>query len=114
MTIPFAVFLSKTVDFTSNYGQLSVQQFYLFARDEIIKSKDVTIEPTKLTLVQHDGSTASLEKHDDMIVRRIDGGFEIYLRQVEDVRFTSSSYGLRISIKTINGDQFEKNFAYYN
>ncbi|QKY69446.1 ComGF family competence protein [Lentibacillus sp. CBA3610] len=114
MMIPFTAYLAKTVDFTSNYEQLSVQQFFLFLRDEMIMSTDMTIESTKLTFEQTDESTVSMEKYNNLIVRRLDGGFEIYLRDVEDVHFTSSSYGLHASIKMMNGDQFEKNIVYYN
>lgn len=114
MTIPFTTYLVKAVDFTSNYDQLSVNQFFYFLRDEVIKSTDLTIEPTKLTLLQPDGTRVSLEKYDDLIIRRHKGGFEIYLRHIQDVHFKSASYGLHASITTLNGDQFEKLIIDYN
>ncbi|ALX48075.1 competence type IV pilus minor pilin ComGF [Lentibacillus amyloliquefaciens] len=113
-TIPFTVYLVKAVDVTSNYDALSVQQFFFYMRDEVISASDLTIETSKLTLEQPDGSTATLEKSDDRIVRRLNNGFEIYLRDVQDVTFTSSSYGVHASITTINGDQYEKSIVYYN
>lgn len=115
MTIPFTTYLIKTVDFTSSYDQLSVQQFFFFLRDEVIRAVEINVESSNITLLQPDESTVTLEQYDDQIIRRLDGtGFEIYLRNVRDVHFTASSYGLHASIITLNGDQFEKIIVDYN
>ncbi|HLS08040.1 ComGF family competence protein [Lentibacillus sp.] len=115
MTIPFTTYLTKTVDVSSNYDQLSVQQFFYFLRDEVIKASEITVEPSKITLLQPDESRVSLEQYEDLIVRQLDGeGFEVYLRNVQDVHFTPSEFGLLASITTINGDQFEKHIVFYN
>ncbi|WP_167751331.1 ComGF family competence protein [Lentibacillus salicampi] len=115
LTIPFTAYLIRTVDFSSNYDQLAVQQFYFFLRDEVIQASEVNVASSKITLLQPDESRISFEQYKNLIIRQFDGeGFEVYLRDVEDVQFSSSSYGLRVSITTINGDQFEKNIVFYN
>ncbi|WP_010530982.1 ComGF family competence protein [Lentibacillus jeotgali] len=115
MTLPFTAYLAKTIDATSNYNQLSVQQFFLFLRDEVIRASDIIVEPTGITLLQPDESRVVLKQYDDLIIRQLeDKGFEVYLRNVRDVEFTSTSYGLQATITTINGDQFEKNIIFYN
>ncbi|SFD53879.1 competence protein ComGF [Lentibacillus persicus] len=113
-TIPFAIYLAKAVNIDSNYDALSVQQFFNYLRDEVISASDLTIEPRKLTLDMADGSTATFQKYDDRIVRRLNNGFEIYLREVQNVKFTPSPFGVRASITTINGDQYEKTIVAYN
>ncbi|HLR62413.1 MAG TPA: ComGF family competence protein [Lentibacillus sp.] len=115
MTIPFTAYLTKTADYTTNYDRLSVQQFFFFLRDEVIRASDIIVEPTKITLLQPDDSRVLLEQYDDLIIRQLDEeGFEVYLRNVRDVQFAPLSYGLHASITTTNGDQFEKIIVFYN
>ncbi|GGK03247.1 hypothetical protein GCM10007063_26820 [Lentibacillus kapialis] len=115
MTIPFTAYLVKTAEFSSEYNQLSVQQFFFFLRDEVIRASDIIVEPSNITLIRPDDSRVVLKQYDDLIIRQLDDeGFEIYLRNVRDIHFTTLSYGLHASITTINGDQFEKNIVFYH
>ncbi|MFD1363065.1 competence type IV pilus minor pilin ComGF [Lentibacillus salinarum] len=114
MTIPFTTYLTTTMAFTSSYDQLSVNQFFYFLRDEVLGAADLSIEPATLTLRQPDGTATTVEQHGDLVIRRVDDtGFEVFLRQVEDVQFRPAPHGIHVSITTLNGDQFEKTIIFY-
>ncbi|MBP1950356.1 competence protein ComGF [Virgibacillus litoralis] len=112
--IPFTGYLLNGVNYTSNYEELSVQQFYFFLRDDVIKSTDIIVEPTKIILNQHDGSVVTIEKYQDLIRRQVDSeGHEIYLRHVQNIFFKSSEYGFHASIISTKGEQYEKTIIFY-
>ncbi|MFD2759409.1 competence type IV pilus minor pilin ComGF [Lentibacillus juripiscarius] len=114
MTLPFIGYLVKGTDFTSNYDQLAGQQFFYFLRDEVIRSTEVTIEPSTLALLQQDGTTASIKRNGNRIIRNVDGkGFEVYLQHVRDVRFTSVPHGVHVSITMTDGEQYETDISIY-
>ncbi|GAB4073459.1 hypothetical protein GCM10028778_09650 [Barrientosiimonas marina] len=114
MTIPFAAYLIQTIDYRSSYDQLSVNQFFLFLRDEAVESVGVSVESLSLTFELRGESASIIEQHDDMVVRKADNGFEVFLRQVQDIRFAAVEYGVNVFITMLNGDQFEKTIIYYN
>lgn len=114
MTLPFTAYLLKGVDFTSNYDELSMQQFYYFLRDDVIKSTGFTVEPAKITLKHYNGTTITIEQYENLIRRQVSGeGHEIYLRNVKKVEFIPSPYGFRVHITSIQGEQFEKTITFY-
>ncbi|SDQ50456.1 competence protein ComGF [Virgibacillus salinus] len=112
--IPFTGYLLNGVNFTSNYEELSVQQFYYFLRDDVIKSTDIKVEPTKIILNQHDGSVVTIEKYQDLIRRQVNSeGHEIYLRHVQNINYKSTAYGFHASITSTKGENFEKTIIFY-
>lgn len=83
-------------------------------RDEVIRSTEVTIEPSTLALLQQDGTTASIKRNGNRIIRNVDGkGFEVYLQHVRDVRFTSVPHGVHVSITMTDGEQYETDISIY-
>ncbi|WP_443257925.1 competence type IV pilus minor pilin ComGF [Virgibacillus sp. L01] len=112
--IPFTGYLLKGVSFTSNYDELSIQQFFYFLRDEVIESTDIKIEPTKITLHQTNGSVVTIEKYQSLIRRKVDSkGHEVFLRDVQAVNFKSTVYGFHVTITSAKGEQFEKTIIIY-
>lgn len=112
--IPFTGYLLKGVSFTSNYDELSIQQFFYFLRDEVIESTDIKIEPTRIILNKTDGSVVTIEKYQNLIRRKVDSkGHEIFLRDVQAVNFKSTAYGFHATITSAKGDQFEKTIIIY-
>lgn len=115
ITLPFTTYLVKGINFTSNYEELSLQQFYYFLRDDVIKSTELIVEPTKVTLQNYDGSLVTIEKYQNLIRRQIDGqGHEIYLRNIQEALFTNTSNGFRVSITSTQGEQYEKTIIFYH
>ncbi|TMN20961.1 competence type IV pilus minor pilin ComGF [Lentibacillus cibarius] len=114
MTLPFIGYVVKGTDFATDYKPLAVQQFFYFLRDEVIRSPDVTIQSSKLLLQQQNGTTATIIKHGDRVIRKVDGkGFEIFLQDLRGVRFNRVPYGVRVSIITTDGNQYEKDIIIY-
>ncbi|MFB4166462.1 competence type IV pilus minor pilin ComGF [Virgibacillus sp. JSM 102003] len=112
--VPFTGYLLKGVSFTSNYDELSFQQFFYFLRDEVIESADIKIEPTRIILNQTDGSVVTIEQYQNLIRRKVDSkGHEIYLRDVQAVKFKSTAYGFHATITSSKGEQFEKTIIIY-
>ncbi|WP_164668619.1 competence type IV pilus minor pilin ComGF [Virgibacillus doumboii] len=114
MTLPFTAYLLKGVNITSSYEELSMQQFYYFLRDDVIKSTSYTVEPTKITLSHYDGTTVTIEQYENLIRRQVTNeGHEIYLRNIDKVKFTPSPYGFHVFITSKQGEQFEKTITFY-
>ncbi|GAA0443386.1 hypothetical protein GCM10008983_20750 [Lentibacillus halophilus] len=114
MMLPFMGYLAKGTSFSSNYNDLSVQQFFYFLRDDVVRSTDISVASSTIYLKQQDGSIASIEKHGNRVVRKVDRtGFEIYLQDVQDVHFKTIKHGFRVSITMTDGDTYEKDIIIY-
>ncbi|MFC4558803.1 competence type IV pilus minor pilin ComGF [Virgibacillus kekensis] len=115
MAIPFTTYLTKGVNYSTNYGELSLQQFYLFLREDVMRATNMTVTPSKIILNHFDGSVVTVEKYQNLIRRQIDGkGHEIYLRNVHSVTFTSSPLGFKLSVTSTEGEHFEKEIIFYH
>ncbi|MFD1038476.1 competence type IV pilus minor pilin ComGF [Virgibacillus byunsanensis] len=114
ITLPFAAYLVKTANIPTNYEELSIQQFFIFLRDEMIIATDIVVYPNTIEYTVKNGSQVTIEKYDNIIRRQVIGkGHEIYLRDVSDVTFTSLSYGIHVSITSLEGEHSEKDIIFY-
>lgn len=111
--LPLLAYLLKSVNFSSNYDELSIYQFFTFFRNEFIEATEYDVTSRKITLYLQDGRRAAFELYNNLIVRRVDGGFEVYLRDVQDIRFIPLSYGVQIIVTSLQGDQYEKTIVFY-
>ncbi|WP_176330239.1 competence type IV pilus minor pilin ComGF [Oceanobacillus rekensis] len=115
ITLPFLSYIIQAADYESNYEEVSVQQFFQFVRDEVIKSTSLQVKGKKLYLNQkYEHVSAKLELYGSLVRRQINGqGHEIYLREVKDISFTSLPFGVRISVTMLSGDKYEKSIVQY-
>ncbi|WP_077320852.1 competence type IV pilus minor pilin ComGF [Virgibacillus proomii] len=114
ISLPFLSYLIQVVTERSDQSELSVGQFFLFMRNEVMQAKQLQVYPNKLKLTAKDGATASFELYQQLIRRQVDGkGHEIYLRDIQRLQFISLPYGVRLMVTTIEGEQFEKEIIFY-
>lgn len=111
--LPLLAYVINTAKFSTNYDELSINQFFIFFRNEFIEATDYKVSPQKVTLYLKNGKKASFEMYDQLILRRIDGGYEVYLRDVKDVLFTQLPYGVQTTITSTKGEQYEKAIVFY-
>ncbi|WP_158701707.1 ComGF family competence protein [Lentibacillus sp. Marseille-P4043] len=114
MTLPFISYLIKSAAYSTNYQEESIQQFLYFLRDDVIKATDYAVTPTAIKLIINDEETVTIEQYETLIRRQVNGqGHEIYLRDVEEVSFTSLPYGIHAKITSIQGETYEKQIIIY-
>ena len=115
MSLPLLVHVLKLTAFSTNYDEISMQQFFFFLRDEVIMATDYQVEENKLTLVSPDGGKTTFEKYQDVVVRRIDGkGHEVFVRNIDEIIFRLQSYGIKTTITSLQGGHYEKTIFFYN
>lgn len=115
MTIPLVTYLVKAADYSSHYQEISIQQFFYYLRDDVMKATTFAVpSSTELKLGNSDGTTVTIEQYKDLIRRRIEGeGHEIYLRDVADISFQKIAYGIRATVTSLQGETYEKTIILY-
>jgi len=113
ITLPFVGYLLKNNSNTEQYEDISVQQFFIFLRNEILHATDTYIEDHKLILKTKEDEVVKIEKYKNIIRRQVKGGHEIYLRDVHDWDLEPLSYGVKVTVTTESGGVYEKNFDFY-
>ncbi|WP_077703555.1 competence type IV pilus minor pilin ComGF [Virgibacillus dokdonensis] len=113
-SIPFVSYLLRQVSVDHAMNDLSVGQFFIFMRNEVMQAEEIKIYPHQLKLSMHNGDEATFEKYGNLIRRQVDGtGHEIYLRDIKDITFSPLSYGFHIIITTMKGEKYDKKIIYY-
>lgn len=120
-TLPLLAYLIKSVNYSSNYDEIAVQQFFNFLQNDVIHATSYQIENGVIKLVlpneskNEDDEIASFQKYDTLIRRQVDeGGHEIYLRDIEDFTVTSLAYGFHVTILSLQGERYEKTIVFYD
>lgn len=115
ITVPFLEYITKSLDYTTNYTDLSYYQLFHFMRDDIIRSTDFAIDGQKLSLNTFSETTVGYEQYEDIIRRQVDGaGHEIFIQKnVANLSFEKISYGVKAIITTKDGEVYEKKFTVY-
>jgi len=115
LTLPFLSYTLEAVRSNTTYDELSVQEFYRFMRDEMIRSHAFYIKENKLHLEQEIDETAIISLQGTQLRRQVNSrGHEIYLRDVAQAQFLNDPYGFRIVITDTKGETYEKLFILYN
>src|SRR5690625_2999072 len=113
ITLPFVGYLLKNSSNTEQFEDISVQQFFIFIRNEIIYAKDTYVEDNKLVLKTKDEEIAKMEQYKNTIRRQMKGRHEIYLRDVHEFILEPMTYGVKVTVTTESGGTYEKRFAFY-
>lgn len=115
VSFPLLGYMIQTADYENNYQEISIQQFFQFVRDEVIKSTNTRVTDKKLILEQHPNVTATLELYGSLVRRQVNGqGHEVYVRDVKELHFTPLPYGFQVSVTSISGENHEKIILHYD
>lgn len=113
-TLPLLAYLINSVSYSTNYDELSIQQFFQFLRDELMLATDYSVSNNMIVFHDPDGKKVSFERYNSVILRKVDGkGHDIYLRDVQAIYFTDISYGIQAEITSLEGETFEKTIIHY-
>lgn len=120
LTLPFIHYALSTLQLKQNYTEaLSVQEFFIHLRDEIILSTSVHVANNQLYIRFTDlddnvERTALFSQYNNSIRRQVNGqGHEIYLHQVADVVFEGHSNVILLTITGESGAVYEKTLYNY-
>jgi len=109
LSIPFVSYLLNSLSYTTHYESLSVNQFYLFLRDELIQSSNIEVNSQSISYKLENGDVATFSQYKDLIRRQVENkGHEIYLRDIDKISFETVTHGVRTTIKTSQGVTYEK------
>ncbi len=114
LILPLTGHLLQAASFPDQKEELTIRQFFLFLRNDMINARDYEIDSQEIKLVLDSDEIATIEKYGLHIRRQVDGkGHEIYLRDIRDVHFSKLPYGMRVSITSSEGEQYEKTIIFY-
>jgi|SRR5690625_121324 len=113
--LPLLISLITTASasYETTYDDLSIQQFFVFLRDELFMATNYEIRTNALILDLPDGKKSFFMQVGDHIVRRLSGGYEIFLRDIDRVMFSEWSDGIHVNITSLEGEQYEKILRFY-
>lgn len=114
ITLPFFSYLFQISNHLStNYSELSTQQFFQFLRDELIRSEDMNIRGNSVILTRGE-SEVSISLYGNSIRRQVDGkGHEILLQDVSELTIEPRPYGIHVHITNLEGNSYEKTIVFY-
>lgn len=109
LTIPFVVHILQLAMANDQDTHLSVEQFFVFIRNDAISAHDVTVDGNRLYLHLASGETAKIEQYNQFIRRQVNGqGHEIYLRDVAAFKLEERNEGVKVLVETLEGESYEK------
>src|SRR5699024_1946083 len=99
----------------SSYEELSSQQFFLLLRNDFLEAVDVKVPSSdQLQLTLRDSRKAHFQLFNHNIIRRLDNGYEVYMRRIEQINFETLPYGVRTRIIPLKGNPYEKTIMFYD
>jgi|SRR5690625_3503293 len=115
ITLPFLIYFLQNIHTSTYKEDMSVQQFFIFVRNDAISAKHVYSKQNRLLFDLKSGEQAKIEYYPKLIRRQVDGkGHEIYLRDIESFSIQPLSYGSKLVVTTLKGETYEKTIAHYN
>ncbi|WP_183030288.1 ComGF family competence protein [Clostridium sp. 1xD42-85] len=113
-SIPFVSYVLRDASTVNSNTHLSVGQFFIFMRNEVMQAQELKIYPNQLKLMMQNGEEATFAMYGSLVRRQVDNtGHEIYLRDVKNISFSPLPYGLLITVTTIEGEQYDKEIIFY-
>lgn len=115
MTLPLlSVFFLHFTASPKMKEDVSVQQFFIFLRNDAMTASRVYSENNKMFFVLANEEVAKIEQYQQVIRRQVDGkGHEIYLRDITSFSVQDVSFGSKVSVTTTQGETYEKTIAHY-
>lgn len=115
ITLPLLVYLLTYVQPVKHNNELSVNQFFIFLRNDVLTSEQVyTDDDNKMYFLLPTDEVAHIEQYQNVIRRQVNGrGHEIYLRDIDSFTLQPISFGTQVTIVTKEGREYEKKIAHY-
>lgn len=114
VTLPFVPYFFTSLTIPSYSEELSVRQLFQFIQDELYRTESMTVSNDTLLLKNHNGEVVSIDQYQQVIRRQVTGkGHEILARDIEELEIQTNSFGFDITVKTIEGQLYEKKFSLY-
>src|SRR5699024_4403412 len=79
LLLPFLISLITAVSYETTYDTLSIQQFFVFLRDELFMAENYKVKTNELTLYLPDGKKVYVMQVGDHICSSLCGGYEIFI-----------------------------------
>lgn len=112
--MPIIIHFLNYIHPVSTKAELSVQQFFIFIRNDIILAEHVYSVDQKIYFTLTSEETAVIEQYKDIIRRQVDGrGHETYLRDIETFGVEQFDNTIKITLADKEGRTFEKTFNLY-
>ena len=109
ITFPFIIFLFQQMQQVDMEGDISVHHFFTILSRDVLKAHDVYHENNRLYFVINEHETATIERYNQVIRRRVnDKGHEIYIRDIQSLFIQPLEYGFHLTVTTLEGDSYEK------
>src|SRR5699024_5563696 len=84
ITLPFIIYFLTHLHESELNEDISLQQFFIFLRDDALFAENVFSEDNKLYFSLNTGEVAKIEQYNNVIRRQVDSrGHEIYMRNIE-------------------------------
>lgn len=113
ISLPLLINILNLTNHSSNYDELSIQQFTYFLRDEAGMATSFDVKGNILHLTSMDGDDITFKKYDDQIIRQVNKrGYDVFLRDISSVSFVKLNYGIRLVITSLKGAIYEKTIAF--
>ncbi|WP_186575795.1 ComGF family competence protein [Aquibacillus kalidii] len=101
--------LLSTINQHSFNQELSVRQLFHFLSSEVNQASKVSSSHSSVTYSKHNGETVTIELYGQLIRRQVDGtGHEVLARSIKSLNIKPLSYGMRVTVMTLNGEEYEK------
>lgn len=115
MTLPLLTAFLKSISFSASYDLTSVQHFFYFLRNDLLKAVSFFVNNNnQLYFELNTGEIVIIEQYGSLIRKQVDGkGHEVYLRDVKNFSLKDLSYGIKVTVETIQGDAYEKTIVFY-
>ncbi|MFD2133537.1 competence type IV pilus minor pilin ComGF [Pseudogracilibacillus auburnensis] len=115
MTLPFVALFFSYINTPSFEEDMSIQQFFIFLRNDALLADNVYSENNKLFFNLTTNEIAKIEYYPSLIRRQVNGkGHEIYVRDIASLTIESLPYGSKIIVQTVKGETYEKTIAHYD
>lgn len=99
---------------TSYYEEVSIQQFLFLLQQECNKATTIHSVENQIIMIPNSGERISFELYGNLIRRQVNNlGHEIYLREIKSWDIVPVPNGIRITITSLQGEQYEKTIQYY-
>lgn len=112
--IPIYSAIFKAMPDTSYYEEVSIQQFLFLLQQECNKATTIHSVENQIIMIPNSGERISFELYGNLIRRQVNNlGHEIYLREIKSWDIVPVPNGIRITITSLQGEQYEKTIQYY-
>ncbi|WP_047979922.1 competence type IV pilus minor pilin ComGF [Ornithinibacillus contaminans] len=111
--LPLQIAILKSLQLPASYEEISIQQFFHFIQQDVIKAEGVQLANDKIIL-ELDGDLVTIEEYGRLIRRQVNRqGHEIYLRDIGNMTISPLPYGFTIGISSLQGEIYEKDIVFY-